>query len=80
MDNYTKGKYKVVSQYACGCQVRQVHNDNLTDSYVIEYCSKHNSASDMYESLKAIPNTGKIPAKFWKLRHKALAKVKGIKP
>ena len=42
--------WKILSQYPCGCQVRQVHIPR-SERYFIEYCPKHKATFDMYEAL-----------------------------
>jgi len=56
---FTKGEHgawKVISQYACGCQIREVNRQfkgSAVVSTIIEYCPKHGAAPKMYEALKA---------------------------
>ncbi len=55
---------KVVSQYACGCQIIEtvLPSKGLNElSYTIEYCPKHNAAHMMYKALRNIrANIGHI--------------------
>ena len=55
--DYNKGEWKVISQYACGCQIRETSRPNkrgVVLATIIEYCPKHKAATEMYEALKAI--------------------------
>ncbi len=66
--------WKILSQYPCGCQVRQVHIPQ-GERYFIEYCPKHKAANDMYEALKTLSN---YPAESVKqIANTTLAKAEG---
>ena len=71
---------KVASRYACGCQVRQVENSEspFLDSYLIEYCPKHEAAPDMYEALKSLAKMREM-LKLHKGDYEKLAEVIGVK-
>ena len=59
----TKGEWKVVSQYACGCQVREHIRHTLKadiSALIIVYCPKHNAAWDMAEALKAYQKANRL--------------------
>ena len=50
-------QWKVISQYACGCQVREVKRtirETEVIGTVIEYCPKHKAAPGMAEVLNDI--------------------------
>lgn len=73
---------KVLMQYACGCQIRQI-GDNPDLFCRIEYCPKHDAAPDMHEALKTLlrdysinPNSNIFYEACRKARQ-ALAKAEG---
>jgi len=68
--------YEVLTQYACGCQVRGETRKGHPRYFAIEYCPKHKAAPAMYEALIAIGDLlFGLPEN--KLRLKALAKAEG---
>lgn len=72
---------RIVSHYDCGCQIRQIQNDNFTDSYVLEYCPKHKAALEMYEALELVlwdlEDEGEVTMPTVDIINKAKAKAEG---